>query len=193
MKERKIWDGIVPCRNNNTSDVEWSGNSAEERVLFESIRGNYEPGYTFSYVYQDEAYDILFSAEQRVATLASYFAVFAVIISYLGLYGLASHSAESRMKEMGIRKALGLSSQEIIFLLSRDFTKQVVAGIVIGLPISYWWLSEWLQRFEYPFELSWWHFGIAALVSLIIAWATVASKAWRASQVNPVECLRLER
>jgi len=151
------------------------------------------PEYTFSYVFQDDAYARMYSAEQRVATLAGYFALFAVIISCLGLYGLATHTAERRLKEMGIRKALGLSSQGILLLLSRYFTKQVLVGIAIGLPVSYWWLNQWLQRFAFHIEPEWWNFMSAAAIALCIAWLTVASKAWRAAQVNPVDCIRLER
>ena len=169
------------------------GNLPTSIKEIETVHNRILPGYTFNYVFQDEAYARMYSAEQRVATLAGYFAVFAVIISCLGLYGLASHSAERRLKEMGIRKALGLSSQGILLLLSRDFTKQVLVGIAIGLPVSYWWLNQWLQRFVFRVDLSWWYFAIAAVVALIIAWATVASKAWKAAQVNPAECLRLER
>lgn len=159
----------------------------------ETVYNRILPEYTFNYVFQDDAYARMYSAEQRVATLAGYFALFAVIISCLGLYGLATHMAERRLKEMGIRKALGLSAQGILFLLSRDFTRQVLVGIAIGLPVSYWWLNQWLQRFAFHIELNWWYFLTAAAIALCIAWVTVASKVWRAAQVNPVDCIRLER
>jgi putative ABC transport system permease protein len=184
LSPRNTWNVLVRLAPGNLPATIKEIETVHNRIL---------PGYTFNYVFQDEAYARMYSAEQRVATLAGYFAVFAVIISCLGLYGLASHSAERRLKEMGIRKALGLSSQGILLLLSRDFTKQVLVGIAIGLPVSYWWLNQWLQRFVFRVDLSWWYFAIAAVVALIIAWATVASKAWKAAQVNPVECLRLER
>lgn len=169
------------------------GNLPATLQEIEAVYKRILPAYTFNYVFQDDAYARMYSAEQRVATLAGYFALFAVIISCLGLYGLATHTTERRLKEMGIRKALGLSAQGILLLLSRDFTKQVLMGIAIGLPVSYWWLNQWLQRFEFHVELAWWYFVVAAAIALCIAWVTVASKAWQAAQVNPVDCLRMER
>lgn len=184
LSPRSTWNVLVRLAPGNLPATLQEIEAVYKRIL---------PEYTFNYVFQDDAYTRMYSAEQRVATLAGYFALFAVIISCLGLYGLATHTAERRLKEMGIRKALGLSAQGILLLLSRDFTKQVMMGIAIGLPVSYLWLNQWLQRFEFHVELAWWYFVIAAAIALCIAWVTVASKAWQAAQVNPVDCLRLER
>ncbi len=184
LSPRSTWNVLVRLAPGNLPATLQEIEAVYKRIL---------PAYTFNYVFQDDAYARMYSAEQRVATLAGYFALFAVIISCLGLYGLATHTAERRLKEMGIRKALGLSAQGILLLLSRDFTKQVLMGIAIGLPVSYWWLNQWLQRFEFHVELAWWYFVVAAAIALCIAWVTVASKAWQAAQVNPVDCLRMER
>jgi putative ABC transport system permease protein len=184
LSPRTTWNVLVRLAPGNLPATIKEIETVYKRIL---------PEYTFNYVFQDDAYARMYSAEQRVATLAGYFALFAVIISCLGLYGLATHMAERRLKEMGIRKALGLSAQGILFLLSRDFTKQVLVGIAIGLPVSYWWLNQWLQRFAFRIELNWWYFLTAAAIALCIAWVTVASKVWRAAQVNPVDCIRLER
>lgn len=150
------------------------------------------PGFTFEYKFQDEAYAQQYAAEQRVATLSGYFAGVAIMISCFGLFGLAAFTAERRLKEIGIRKALGSTSTSIVFLLSSDFTRMVLISIMMGLPTSYWLLSEWLQRFAFHIELEVWYFLVAGSIALIIAWLTVASQAIKASHVNPVKCLRSE-
>ncbi len=152
----------------------------------------YNPGFTFDYKFQDVEYAHMYAAEQRVASLSGYFAGFAILISCLGLFGLAAFTAERRLKEIGIRKALGSSSTNIVFLLSGDFTRMVLLSIILGLPTSYWLLSQWLQRFAFHIELTAWYFVIAGVISLLIAWITVASQAIKAAQVNPVECLHME-
>ena len=133
-----------------------------------------------------------YAAEQRVASLSGYFAGFAILISCLGLFGLATFTAERRTKEIGIRKALGSSSANIVLLLSGDFTKIVLVSIALGLPASNWLLQQWLGRFAFHIELEIWFFALAGFVALIIAWVTVASQAIKASHVNPVDCLRSE-
>jgi ABC-type antimicrobial peptide transport system permease subunit len=134
----------------------------------------------------------MYAAEQRVATLSGYFAGFAIIISCLGLFGLAAFTAERRLKEIGIRKALGSSATNIVVLLSGDFTRMVLIAIILGLPVSYWLLHEWLQRFAFHIELEVWYFLLAGSIALFIAWVTIASHAIRAANVNPVDCLRDE-
>ncbi|HRI79575.1 MAG TPA: ABC transporter permease [Cyclobacteriaceae bacterium] len=152
----------------------------------------YNPGFTFDYKFQDQEYAKQYSAEQRVATLSSYFAGFAIMISCLGLFGLAAFTAERRLKEIGIRKALGSSSASIVMLLSSDFTKMVLISIALGLPVSYWLLAQWLERFAFHIDLKIWYFALAGFVALLIAWMTVASQAFKAARVNPVDCLRDE-
>jgi putative ABC transport system permease protein len=167
----------------------------KEKETLKSIGGLYtsfNPGFTFEYTFQDEDYARQYSAEQRVASLSGYFAVFAILISCLGLFGLAAFTAERRLKEIGIRKALGSSATSIVVLLSGDFTRMVLLSIALGLPTSYWLLNQWLQRFAFHIELTVWYFVIAGLVALLIAWLTVASQAIRAANVNPVKCLRSE-
>jgi ABC-type antimicrobial peptide transport system permease subunit len=105
---------------------------------------------------------------------------------------LATFTAERRLKEIGIRKALGSSSTSIVLLLSNDFTRMVLISVFIGLPLSYWLLSKWLDRFAFHIDLEIWYFLIAGMVALLIAWATVAWQAIKAANVNPVKCLRSE-
>ncbi len=153
---------------------------------------NYNPGFTFEYRFQDQEYAKQYESEQRVAVLSGYFATIAILISCLGLFGLATFTAERRLKEIGIRKALGSSSTNIVILLSKDFTKMVLLSIMIGLPASYWLLDQWLQRFAFRTPLEVWYFIGAGIIALVIAWITIASQAIKAANVNPVTCLRIE-
>ncbi|MCB0490710.1 MAG: ABC transporter permease, partial [Cyclobacteriaceae bacterium] len=151
---------------------------------------DFNPGFSFEYQFQDQEYAKLYAAEQRVASLSFYFATMAILISCLGLFGLATFTAERRTKEIGIRKALGSSSTNIVLLLSGDFTKMVLISILLGLPISYYLLSTWLERFAFHIELGTGYFIVAGLIAMITAWLTVASQAIKAANINPVKCLR---
>lgn len=153
---------------------------------------SFNPGFTFDYQFQDVQYARLYAAEQRVAFLSGCFAVIAILISCLGLFGLANFTAERRLKEIGIRKTLGSSSKSIVLLLTGDFTRMVLLSIVLGLPFSYWAVTQWLAQFAFHIELSIWYFLIAGAIAMLIAWLTVASQAIRAAHVNPVNCFRTE-
>jgi putative ABC transport system permease protein len=169
------------------------GKEAETLKALEKLYTSFNPGFAFEYKFQDADYARLYASEQRVASLSGYFAIFAILISCLGLFGLAAFTAERRLKEIGIRKALGSSSTNIVLLLSGDFTRMVLVSIVLGLPISYWFLNSWfLPRFAFHIELTVWYFVIGGLTALLIAWITVASQAIKAANVNPVQCLRSE-
>jgi putative ABC transport system permease protein len=168
------------------------GKEKETLATLTQFYKNYNPGFTFDYKFQDQEYARQYESEQRVATLSGYFASMAILISCLGLFGLATFTAERRLKEIGIRKALGSSSTNIVLLLSSDFTKMVLLSIAIGIPVSYLLLDYWLQRFAFHIELEAGYFIAAGLIALIIAWLTVASQAIRAAGVNPVKCLRNE-
>jgi putative ABC transport system permease protein len=153
---------------------------------------DFNPGFTLEYKFQDVEYAHLYAAEQRVATLCGYFAGMAIVISCLGLFGLAAFTAERRLKEIGIRKALGSSSTNIVLLLSKDFTIMVLISVLFGLPLGYFALDSWLEKFAFRVPLSLVYFALSGAIALGIAWLTVASQAIRASRVNPVQCLRSE-
>jgi putative ABC transport system permease protein len=179
----------------NTWNVMIRVEGGKEKETLEALNTMYtsfNPGFTFDYRFQDEEYARMYRAEQRVASLSGYFAGFAVLISCLGLFGLAAFTAERRLKEIGIRKALGSTSTNIVLLLSGDFTRMVLVSIILGLPVSYWLLDKWLERFAFHIELEAWYFVVAGTIALLIAWLTVASQAIKAAYVNPVECLRNE-
>ena len=152
----------------------------------------YNPGYSFSYQFLDEDYQALYAAERRVSTLSKYFAGIAILISCLGLFGLAAFTAERRVKEIGIRKVLGATDFSIVRLLSVDFTKMVLVAIFIALPISYFIAQRWLQDFAFSIDLEWWYFVGAGVLTLCIAWFTVGLQTVKAAKANPVDSLRSE-
>ena len=166
----------------------------EEEALgkIKALYQEFAPGYTFGYAFLDKSYQALYESEKRVGTLSSYFAIFAVIISCLGLFGLATFTAERRIKEIGIRKVLGATTSNIVVMLSKDFISLVLVSIIIALPLSYFFMQEWLAQFAYKIDLSVWIFLSAAMVSLVIAWLTVSSQALKAANVNPVKSLKNE-
>jgi putative ABC transport system permease protein len=169
-----------------------AGKEEETIELIRDFYNQFNPGFTFDFRFLDQDYQAQYFAERRVAKLSKYFAGLAILISCLGLFGLASFTAERRLKEIGIRKVLGASEFGIIYLLSADFTKIVFAAIVIALPISYLLTKDWLSDFAYRISLTSWYFIAAGAIALIIAWITVGMQALKASRVNPVECLRNE-
>jgi ABC-type antimicrobial peptide transport system permease subunit len=152
----------------------------------------YNNGLPFEYTYVDEQYQAQYAAEQRVAVLSRYFAGVAILISCLGLFGLAAFTAQRRRKEIGIRKVLGLSEVGIFVLLSREFIQIVLISILIALPVSFLLTREWLHSFAFQIDLAWWYFAIAGLAALLIAWFTVGMQAIKAAKVNPIQSLKEE-
>ncbi len=167
--------------------------AGEEKATLAALKTSYEaahPGFPFQYSYLDKDYQRLYETENRISMLSNYFAGIAIIISCLGLLGLAVFTAEQRRKEIGIRKVLGSSVLGIVKMLTSDFTKTVFVAIVIALPLSYWLADYWLTSFAYRMELQWGLFLAIGLAVLAIAWLTVGIQTMRAAQINPVECLR---
>lgn len=158
----------------------------------EKLYKNVNPGYVFNPQFIDQDFNALYQSEQRVSLLSRYFSALAILISCLGLFGLAAFTAERRTKEIGIRKILGASFISIIYLLSHDFTKMVLAAILIALPIGYFIADTWLTNFAFHIDLAWWHFALPGLMALLVAWLTVGLQTIKAARVNPVECLKDE-
>ena len=158
----------------------------------ESLYNQFNPGFIFEYKFQDEDYANMYQSEQRVASLAKYFAIIAIIISCLGLFGLAAFTADRRTKEIGVRKILGAGSWSIIWLISRDFTRLVVVAILIAVPVSWYFARRWLSDYAFASHPSVWIYLGAALAALSIAWLTVSTHAYRATQVHPADCLQDE-
>jgi len=150
------------------------------------------PEYPFNYHFLDAEYDRMYRAEARMGSLLKYFAVMAILIACLGLFGLASFMAENRTKEIGVRKAMGSSSQQIVLLLSKEFSLLVGIAILIAIPASWFYLHRWLQDYAYRTGLEWWIFALAAALAFMIALLTVSYQAIRAARANPSDSLRYE-
>jgi putative ABC transport system permease protein len=181
---------IKNCRNMMVR-IE-KGKEQETIARLENFYKEFNPGFPFSYRFLDEDYQQLYVSERRVATLSKYFAGLAILISCLGLFGLAAFTAERRVKEIGIRKILGSSNRAIVYLLSGEFTKMVIVAIGIALPASWYFASSWLEGFAFHIDLEWWFFAGSGFAALLIAWLTVGLQTIKAARINPTECLRSE-
>ncbi len=148
--------------------------------------------YPFEYKFLDEQFGEMYKKDIRQQTILSVFASLAIFVACLGLFGLASFTATKRFKEIGVRKVLGSSVQNIVILLSKDLLKPVLIATCIALPAGYYAMNEWLQNFAYKTALSWWVFVLAALLTFGIALITVCLKAIKAAIANPVKSLRTE-
>ena len=146
----------------------------------------------FDYRFVDEEYGLKFAAEERTGKLATFFAILAIFISCMGLFGLASYVAEQRTKEIGVRKVLGASVFNLWRLLSKDFLVLVIISCFIAIPVAWYFLNGWLQKYEYRIHLSWWVFVGAVVCALVITLLTVSFQAIRAAVANPVKSLRTE-
>lgn len=158
----------------------------------EKVFRKYNPGSPFENDFTDEEYAKKFADEERIGDLSTFFAILAVFISCLGLFGLASFVAEQRTKEIGVRKVLGASIFNLWRMLSKDFVVLVIVSCLIAIPFTWYFLHQWLQRYTYRTDISWWIFMIAALGALFITMATVSFQAIKAAIANPVKSLRTE-
>lgn len=169
-----------------------AGQTAQAMAELEQLTKRFNPNYPFTYHFLDEAYGKLYQSEQQVSSLVNYFGMLAILISCLGLFGLVAFTAEQRTKEIGIRKVLGASIQNIIGLLSADFLRLVLIALVLAAPVAWWAVDKWLKTFEYRQELSWWIVALAGLLAVGIALLTVSFQSIRAALMNPVKSLRSE-
>jgi putative ABC transport system permease protein len=146
----------------------------------------------FSYAFMDDLFNKTYSAEQKTGTILNIFSVLIIFVACLGLFGLATYTAEQRTKEIGIRKVLGASVTQVTQMLSKEFLKLVLIASLIAFPAAWWAMNKWLQSFAYRINISWWVFLVAALAALLIALFTVSFQAIKAAITNPVQSLRTE-
>jgi putative ABC transport system permease protein len=166
--------------------------TAESLAKIEPIFKKYNPESPFNYKFVDEEYGKKFANEERISSLATFFATLAIFISCLGLFGLASFVAEKRTKEIGVRKVLGASVFIIWRLLSKDFVLLVLISMVISIPLAYYAMSNWLQDYSYRTNITWWIFAATGLGAVAITLVTVSFQAIKAALANPVKSLRSE-
>jgi putative ABC transport system permease protein len=153
---------------------------------------SYKTGDPFTYSFMDDLFNKTYATEQKTGTILNIFSVLIIVVACLGLFGLATYTAEQRTKEIGIRKVLGASVTQVTQMLSKEFIKLVLIASLIAFPAAWWAMNKWLQSFAYRINISWWVFVIAGFTALLIALVTVSFQAIKAAIANPVNSLRSE-
>jgi ABC-type antimicrobial peptide transport system permease subunit len=179
-------------RGNNLVVKMQAGTEKQTIDQIEKLYTRFNPGYPFEYKFLDDNYQTLYASEERITVLSKYFGGIAILISCLGLLGLAIFTASQRRKEIGIRKTLGQKRSGIIVLLSSEFAKLVGISILIGLPMAFLLMKDWLSGFAYRIELRIEYFFLAALLTMGVALITVVAQALQAANRNPINALREE-
>ena len=182
---RPNWNGTLYVRATGQNTTQ--ALAAAERVWKQN-----SPQYPFESHFLDDSYDQLYKDEQRTGQLFRFFAGIAILISCLGLFGLAAYTAEQRTKEIGVRKVLGASIASIVTLLSKDFLALVIVAIVIASPLAWWAMNNWLKDFAYKINIEWWVFALAGTLAVGIALLTVSFQSIKAALMDPVKSLRSE-
>ena len=180
---------------NQTGKIALKINTTNIKGLIAQIENKWRAmvaGQPFSYSFMDEQFNNIYRAEQRISQISVTFAILAILIACLGLFGLVTYAAEQRIKEIGIRKVLGASVVNLVSMLSKDFLKLVTISALIAFPFAYWAMNKWLQDFAYRISISWWVFAVAGFAALAIALMTVSFQAIKAAIANPVKSLRTE-
>jgi len=180
------WAGNIYIKLKNKSQTE----AAVAKI--EKVMKANNPGFPFDYQFVDAQFNRQFNTETLISKLSRVFAALAIIISCLGLFGLAAYTAERRTKEIGIRKVLGASVSRITGLLSKDFLQLVLISALIAFPLSWWAMHQWLQNYAYRITISWWVFVVAGVMAMLIALLTISFQAIRAALSNPIINLRTE-
>ena len=150
------------------------------------------PNNVYEYNFLDDKIASFYKQETQLSALYKIFAAIAIFLSCLGLYGLASFMAVQRVKEVGIRKVLGASSGNIVYLFSKEFMLLIAIAFIIATPVAWYYMQQWLQDYAYRISMSWWLFATGGLVSIIIALATISYQAIKAAVANPIKSLRTE-
>jgi putative ABC transport system permease protein len=193
-----LHDGVTPLvflLSPQNGSIAFRFNTAHINTLITSIQKiykNIDPGEPFKYSFMDADFNKTYQAEQKMGGLSITFAVLAILIACLGLFGLITYAAEQRTKEIGIRKVLGATVTNVTTMLSKDFLKLVLIAALIAFPFSWWAMNKWLQSFAYRIHISWWIFLAAGVIAILIAMITVSFQAIKAAVKNPVESLRTE-
>lgn len=173
--------------------IKLNGNKIKESMaLVEATWNKHVVGHPFDPYFLDQHFARIYQSDKQVSTVVLILAMLAIIISCLGLFGLASHAAERRLKEIGIRKVLGATVQNIVAMMSKDFVKLVIIANLIAWPIAWFAVYNWLNDFAYRINISWWVFGIAGIIAVLIALGTVSYQAIRAGYSNPVKSLKMD-
>ena len=150
------------------------------------------PHRPLEYHFLDDDFQKMYEAETRIGKVFSVFSVITILLACLGLFGLSSYVIRQRMKEIGIRKILGASIQQIVYTLSGSFIKLVFISFIITIPLVWYLMDIWLKDFAYRIEIEWWMFGTAGVLAVIIAFITISYQTIKAALMNPVKSLKTE-
>jgi ABC-type antimicrobial peptide transport system permease subunit len=180
------WVGVITVRLSKTKDLE------ESLAAVEQVFNKHNPAYPFEFEFADIEFQKKFNTIEMTSRLSTLFAILAMIITGLGLFGLASYTAEQRTKEIGIRKVLGASVSSLVQMISRDFSIQVVIAFVLAAPVGAWLMNMYLEQYQIRVPLEWWIFPATGLITLAFALMIVSSQAFRAAHSDPVKSLRSE-
>jgi putative ABC transport system permease protein len=179
-----VWQMLVRLKSHQ--DI------SKQLAKVEAVIKSDNPGYPFEYTFMDEDFNKIFKSEMLIGRLSRLFALLTILISCLGLFGLAAYTAERRNKEIGIRKVLGATIANMIALLSKDFLRLVGIAALVAFPLAWWVMNKWLQDFAYRIGIDWWVFAVAGGLAVVIALFTVSFQAIKAAVANPVDSLRTE-
>jgi len=185
---------IAAPENNTVMYVRIKPQADIQKTLndIQGILKRYNPAYPFQYRFVDDQFNGMFLTEMLASKLSRLFAALAIVISCLGLFGLAAYTAERRTKEIGIRKVLGASVASVTSLLSKDFLQLVILSCLIAFPVAYWKMSAWLKGYKYHIEMQWWVYLVAGVLAVAIALITISFQTIKAALANPVKSLRSE-
>lgn len=183
-------DNLAPLTN---MYVKTTNDEAEKALAaVRTLWNRYNNGFAFAYEFLDESYENRYEADIRAGMLFNVFAGIAILISCLGLFGLVTFTAETKVKEIGIRKTLGAGIVDIVLMISKDFLRLVGAALLVAFPIGWWIIERWLENYTYRTAIEWWVFAVAGLAAFAVATLTVCGKSFRAARENPIKALRTE-
>jgi ABC-type antimicrobial peptide transport system permease subunit len=190
-------DPVMTFYNSNVSSfvsirLKDDANLQKSLASMEKIFNQYNPAFPFTYSFVDEEFSKKFVNEQLISRITNIFAGLAIFICCIGLAGLASFTIEKRTREIGIRKVLGASVQQLLALISQEFLKLVVIAFVIAVPISWWLMHNWLENYDFRVQITWWLFCSVGLLVLLLALVVVCANTMKAALRNPVTTLRTE-
>ncbi len=197
MRE-KVGPMILGYQSNPIHNIDYftskisTANTKATLKSMEDVLRKVDPSHLFEYNFLDKQWQLFYRQDQKRQTIFLGIAILAIVIACLGLFGLAAFAAEQRVKEIGVRKVLGASVGSIVRMLSKDFAKLVLIGSLIGVPVAWWAMNNWLRDYAYRVHISWWVFILATGIALFIALLTVSVQAVKAAIVNPVKSLRNE-
>jgi putative ABC transport system permease protein len=177
----------------NKACIRISGNNIPETIKYiRELYNEFCPNYPFQYKFMDDQFAEQYANEMKQSKILMYFAFIAIFLAGLGLFGMASFISATRIKEIGIRKALGSSTWEIMLLFSGNFLRWILIAFVIASPIAFYLVKKWLQQYPYKTEISWWIFAIALIITVLIALITIGYQTIKSARTNPSDCLRYE-